>query len=136
MQNIRKLLRQSTKVTLLTLLGLSSLGALDVPTYYEVDIKSMQISIEGSKEVLACLKSECPLQEQYALDDTIQQNLRDLFESVDSTPSKHAGFYMKHQEEVRAYYENNSTLQEKYLQLKYELETINNHIKTLREAQK
>jgi len=136
MQNIRKLLRQSTKVTLLTLLGLSSLSALDVPTYYEVDIKSMQISIEGSESVLAHLKSGADIQEQYALDDQLQERLTKLFESVGSTPSKHAGYYMKHQKEVQAYYENNSTLQEKYVQLKYELETINKQIKTLREAQR
>jgi len=114
----------------------SSLFAIDVSTYYDVDIKSMQISIDGSKKVLTLLKSGAPLQEQYAVDNELQANLRKLFDSVDSTPSKHAGFYMKHQKEVRDFYENDTTLQEQYAQLKAQLEAINKQIKTTREAQK
>ena len=49
---------------------------------------------------------------------------------------KHTGFYMRHQQEVQEYYENNVTLQEKYQELKKELETVNSKIKTQREEQK
>jgi hypothetical protein len=136
MQRLKKQFKRTDAMLLVGLWGTGVLVAMDVPTYYDVDIRSMEISIEGSKEVLACLKSGCPLQEQYALDDTIQQNLRDLFASVGSTPSKHAGFYMKHQKEVQEYYDNNTTLQETYAKLKKELEAVNSEIKTLREEQK
>jgi len=131
-----KYIKVTSKTLLLATLFSTSIVAMDVATYYDVDIKSIQISIEGSKKVLACLESGCSLQEQYALDDTIQKNLRDLFASVDSTPSKHAGFYMRHQQEVQEYYENNITLQEKYQELKKELETVNSKIKIQREEQK
>jgi hypothetical protein len=131
-----KYIKVTSKTLLLATLFSTSIVAMDVATYYDVDIKSIQISIEGSKKVLACLQSGCSLQEQYALDDTIQKNLRDLFASVDSTPSKHTGFYMRHQQEVQEYYENNVTLQEKYQELKKELETVNSKIKTQREEQK
>jgi len=43
---------------------------------------------------------------------------------------------MRHQQEVQEYYENNVTLQEKYQELKKELETVNSKIKTQREEQK
>lgn len=130
-----KLKKHHIKTILTGMLLGSSLFAMDVATYYEVDIKSMQISIDGSKKVLTLLKSGAPLQEQYAVDDTLQSKLRKLFASVDSTPSKHAGFYMKHQKEVRDFYENDTTLQEQYAQLKAQLEAINKQIKTTREAQ-
>ena len=130
-----KLKKHYIKTILTGMLWGSSLFAMDVATYYDVDIKSMQISIDGSKKVLTLLKSGAPLQEQYAVDDALQSKLKKLFASVDSTPSKHAGFYMKHQKEVRDFYENNTTLQDQYAQLKAQLEAINKQIKTTREAQ-
>jgi molecular chaperone GrpE (heat shock protein) len=41
---------------------------------------------------------------------------------------------MKHQKEVKDFYENNSTLKEQYLQLEEKLENINKTIQTIREA--
>jgi len=131
-----KLKKHYIKTILTGMLWGSSLFAMDVATYYDVDIKSMQISIDGSKKVLTLLKSGAPLQEQYAVDNELQANLRKLFDSVDSTPSKHAGFYMKYPKEVRDFYENNTTLQKQYAELKSQLEAINKQIKTTREAQK
>lgn len=110
--------------------------AMDVATYYDVDIQSIKISIEGSKKVLSLLKSGAPLQEQYAVDDELQAKLQKLFASVDSTPSKLAGFYMQHQKEVQDVYENDTTLQAEYATLKETLENLNKQIETIREAQK
>jgi len=140
MKNIQNYLQNylnGTRKSLLLLVAFSTATmAMDVATYYKVDIQSMKISIDGSKKILALLKKHAPLQEQYIVaDDELQQKLGDLFASVDSTPSKHAGFYMQHQKEVRDFYENNTTLQEEYAQLKQELETTNKQIKTLREEQ-
>jgi len=123
------------KTAAILLAASGSVAAMDVSTYFAVDLKSMEISIEGSKKVLACLQSGCPLQEQYALDDEIQQNLRELFESVKSTPSQHALFYMKHQKEIQARYDANETLRQRYDSLKKELESINSAIKSAREEQ-
>lgn len=133
---MKKYTKQLSKMLLLATALSGTAMAMDVATYYDVDIKSMEISIEGSKKVLHLLKSHALLQEQYAVDDELQKNLRNLFASVDSTPSKHAGFYMKHQKEVQDFYENDTSLQEQYAALKQELETINKQIKTLREEQK
>jgi len=136
MIHIQKHLKSIGKTFLLVSTLSATIFAMDVATYYDIDIKSMQISIEGSKKVLFLLKSGAPLQEQYAVDDELQQNLRNLFASADSTPSKHAGFFMTHQKEVQDFYENDTTLQEQYAQLKEELESVNKQIKSIREEQK
>ena len=136
MKNIQNYLNGTRKSLLLLIAFSTATMAMDVATYYKVDIQSMKISIDGSKKILALLKKHAPLQKQYAVaDDELQQKLGDLFASVDSTPSKHAGFYMQHQKEVQDFYENNTTLQEAYAQLKQELEATNKQIKTLREEQ-
>lgn len=122
------------KTILMGILLSNPLFAMDVATYYEVDIKSMQISVESSQKVLLLLRSGAPLEEQYTIINETQEKLRKLFTSVDSTPSKHAGYYMKHQKEVKDFYENNSTLQEQYLQLEEKLENTNKKIQTIREA--
>jgi len=122
------------KTILMGILLSNPLVAMDVASYYDVDIKSMQISVESSKKVLLLLRNGATLEEQYTIIDETQEKLRKLFASVGSTPSKHAGYYMKHQKEVKDFYENNSTLQELYLQLEEELESINKNIQTIREA--
>lgn len=122
------------KTILMGILLSNPLVAMDVASYYDVDIKSMQISVESSKKVLLLLRSGATLEEQYTIIDETQEKLRKLFASVGSTPSKHAGYYMKHQKEVKDFYDNNSTLQELYLQLEEELESINKNIQTIREA--
>jgi len=122
------------KTILMGILLSNPLVAMDVASYYDVDIKSMQISVESSKKVLLLLRNGATLEEQYTIIDETQEKLRKLFASVGSTPSKHAGYYMKHQKEVKDFYDNNSTLQELYLQLEEELESINKNIQTIREA--
>ena len=136
MKQIQKQLKITGKTLLLVATLSTTMMAMDVATYYSVDIKSIEVSIEGSKKVLSLLKRHVPLQEQYAVDDELQQNLSRLFSSVDSTPSKHAGFYMKHQKEVQDFYDNNMTLQEQYATLKEKLENVNQQIKMIREEQK
>jgi len=122
------------KTILMGILLSNPLFAMDVATYYDVDIKSMRISVESSKKVLLLLRSGATLEEQYTIINETQEKLRKLFSSVGSTPSKHAGYYMKHQKEVKDFYENNSTLQELYLQLEEKLENINKNIQTIRKA--
>jgi len=136
MKQLKQYLKTTGKVFILVATFSTSIMAMDVASYYDIDIKSMQISIEGSKKVLSLLQSGAPLQEQYAVDDELQANLRRLFASVSSTPSKHAGFFMQHQKEVQDFYENDTTLQEQYAQLKETLETINKQIQITREEQK
>lgn len=112
-----------------------SLLALDIPTYYDLEIKSLEFSLEGSKERLACLHANCSTEEQYAIDDKVQLKIQNLYMSQGTTPSKHIGFYTKHEKEVKAYYDNNITLQEKYQLLTNEVESINSQLKSIMEAQ-
>jgi len=129
-----KIKQHYIKTILMGILLSNPLLAMDVATYYDVDIKSMQISVESSKKVLLLLQSGATLEEQYTVINETQEKLKNLFASVDSTPSRHAGYYMKHQKEVKDFYENNSALQDQYLELEEKLENINKTIQTIREA--
>ncbi len=129
-----KIKQHYIKTILMGILLGNPLFAMDVATYYDVDIKSMQISVESSKKVLLLLQSGATLEEQYTVINETQEKLRKLFATVDSTPSRHVGYYMKHQKEVKDFYENNSALQDQYAQLEKKLENINKTIQTIREA--
>jgi len=110
-----------------------SLMGLDIETYYKLDIKAMKMTLDGSKERLACLKKHCPLSEQYAIDDRVQQEILELYKSFNTTPSKHIGFYSQNIKDAKAYYDKNETLQEQYSQLTEEIEEVNSEIKALME---
>ncbi len=112
----------------------SSLFALDIPTYYALDLQAMRLSLEGSKERLACLQANCPKEDQYAIDDRVQGKIFRLYASNGTTPSKHAGYYAQHQKEIQAYFDRNASLQEEYATLEQEIEKIGKSLKTLMEA--
>lgn len=121
---------------LVSIASLSLLVGLDIPTYYQLDIKAMEMTLEGSKERLSCLKNDCPLIKQYAIDDRVQQGINDLYLSFETTPSKHIGYYTQNSVDARAYYDNNETLQEIYRTLQDKIEDVNSQIKTIMEEGK
>jgi len=121
------------KIGLLLTLSILYLVGLDIKTYYELDIKAMELTLEGSKERLKCLKANCPLTEQYAIDDKVQKSISELYMEAGTTPSKHIGYYMQHSVEAKAYYDNNETLQERYKTLQEDIEDINSQLKTIME---
>jgi len=123
------------KTLLFSSISAVSLLALDIPTYYNLEIKSLELSLEGSKERLACLQANCSKEDQYVIDDKVQTKIQNLYMSQGTTPSKHIGFYIKHEKEVKAYYDNNTTLQEKYQILINEVESVNTQLKSIMEAQ-
>jgi hypothetical protein len=135
MKTMKRSFRMVAKGIILLILGTQVSSALDVPTYYNLDIQAMQMTLEGSKERLACLQRSCPLSEQYRIDDAVQQKIVELFASEGTTPSKHMGFYMQHSKEVKAYLENSSELQETYQSLQDSIESVNAELKTIMEAQ-
>jgi hypothetical protein len=121
---------------LVSIASLSLLMGLDIPTYYQLDIKAMEMTLEGSKERLSCLRNDCSLSEQYAIDDRVQQSINDLYLSFETTPSKHIGYYTQNSVDARAYYDNNETLQEIYRTLQDKIEDVNSQIKTIMEEGK
>ncbi len=129
-----QIFRQITKVALLVLLSGSTVMALNVPEYYDLDIKAMEMTLEGSKERLSCMQNACPLEEQYAIDDRVQKQIETLYANAGTTPSKHIGFYTRNVKEAKAYYDNNPTLQERYQTLIDEIEAINSQLKVIMEA--
>jgi len=109
--------------------------AIDIPTYYRLDIESMKITLKGAKERLECLRKNCSLQEQYAIDEKIQNKISEIFSNANTTPSKHIGFYMQHRKDILAYKENNLTLQQLYRNIQNSIENINEQIKTFLEGE-
>lgn len=112
------------------------LYALDVPSYYALDIKTMEVSLKGAKAHLKCLQNSCPKEEENALYMKVQNEISSLYEKEGITASKHIGFYTKHSKEAKTYYENNTTLQEKYTTLMRETEAIVVEIDALKKAKK
>jgi len=123
-----------TKVLFVSTISMVSLLALDVPTYYNLDLQAMQLTLDGSKERLACLQSNCSKEAQYAIDDKVQKKIFNLYASEGTTPSKHIGFYTQHQKEAQDYFDNNISLQSQYSTIEAEIETVNDALKTLMEA--
>ena len=121
---------------LISIAFVSLLMGLDIPTYYKLGIKAMEITLDGSKERLSCLKNNCSLSEQYAIDDRVQQSINDLYLNFGTTPSKHIGYYTQNSVDARAYYDNNETLQEIYRTLQDKIEDVNSQIKTIMEEGK
>ena len=133
MQNIKIQFEKIIKVALLSLIGTSSLMALDISTYYDLDIKAMQMTLEGSKERLSCMKNACPQNELYAIDDRVQEKISLLYAKAGTTPSKHIGFYTRNVKEAKAYYANNEILQNKYASLTDAIEAVNSQLKVMME---
>ena len=126
-------MKQLIRIGLLTAVAFLSLMGLDIPTYYELDIKAMEMTLEGSKERLTCLKNNCSLNEQYAIDDRVQESINQLYMNYGTTPSKHIGFYTQNSTKARKFYENNETLKEIYFTLQDKIENINSQLKTIME---
>ena len=126
---MKKILRVGLGISICSI----GLMGLDIPTYYKLDIKAMEMTLEGSKERLFCLQNRCPIEEQYAIDDRVQERIQTLYQSSDTTASKHIGFYTKNSVEAEKYYDNNESLQEMYSQLEEEIEEVNSELKILRE---
>jgi len=100
---ITKIFKQGISITLLVLLESSTLMALDIPEYYTLDIQAMELTLEGSKERLSCMKNACPQNELYAIDDRVQEKISLLYAKAGTTPSKHIGFYTRNAKEAKAY---------------------------------
>ena len=122
-----------TKISML-LAVVSSTMALDIPSYYNLDIKVIEISIEGGKERLACLKRGCPIEEQYKIYEKMQEKINTVYANEGTTASKQIGFYSRNSIEARKYYDDNQTLQEKYPSLREERENISQNILMIRGA--
>ena len=122
------------KVLFVSTISMVSLFALDIPTYYALDLQAMKLSLEGSKERLACLEENCPKEDQFAIDDKVQSRIFRLYASKGTTPSKHAGYYAQHQKEIQAYFDRNASLQEEYAALEQEIEEVSKSIKALMEG--
>jgi len=132
-------IKKGTEMKRVSIIGLGliiscvSLMGLDIKTYYKLDIKAMEMTLEGSKERLACLKRKCSLNEQYSIDDKVQKEIQEFYQSFNTTGSKLIGFYTQNSEGARAYYDKNETLQEKYTQLTENIEEVNSELKIFME---
>lgn len=122
------------KTLLFSSISTVSLLALDIPTYYNLDLQAMQLSLDGSKERLACLQANCSKEAQYAIDDKVQKKIFNLYASEGTTPSKHIGFYTQHQKETQDYFDKNISLQAQYSAIEDEIETVNDALKARMEA--
>ena len=130
--NKNKLLKTILWIVLIT----EQVFALSIPDYYKIDIEVMKISLDASNKRLVCLKRGCPLKEQYAIYDKMQESINAVYHHANTTASKLVGFYTKHVIDMKKFYEENSMLQEKYKTLFQDIKKTNRQIDQYTKAQK
>lgn len=123
-----------TKKLILILSIATSTFALDIKTYFDLDIKALEISLRDSQRKLQCIKDNCSLDEKYSINTQTQNDIEDLFSEKNTTTSKHAGFYMQNKKYIDKYYSENLQLKNRYQSLINQIESINSKIKSLMES--
>ena len=121
-----------TKFLTFTLI-IQNLIAMDIETFYQLDINATKITIKGAKKTLSKLKENASNKDIFSIYDDTQNKIQELYKKENTTPSKALGYYMEHKVEADNYYKKNKELQEKYKRLKSELESITTQIDTLKE---
>ncbi len=121
-----------TKFLTFTLI-IQNLIAMDIETFYKLDINATKITIKGAKKTLSKLKENASNKDIFSIYDDTQNKIQELYKKENTTPSKALGYYMEHKVEADNYYKKNKELQEKYKRLKSELESITTQIDTLKE---
>lgn len=123
-----------TKKLILILSIATSTFALDIKTYFDLDIKALEISLRDSQRKLQCIKDNCSLDEKYSINTQTQNDIEDLFSEKNTTTSKHTGFYMQNKKYIDKYYSENLQLKNRYQSLINQIESINSKIKSLMES--
>jgi len=110
-----------------------NLIAMDIKTFYKLDIEATKITIIGAKKTLSKLKENASNKDIFSTLDETQKQIQELYKKENTTPSKALGYYMEHKVEADNYYKKNKELQEEYKRLKSKLESITTQIDTLKE---
>lgn len=103
--------------------------------YYELEIQARELTLEGLKKRLACIRSNCELPAQYAIDEEYQQKIMTLHEKAGTTPSRLAAWYTNHAAETENYRLVNPQLQMQLDTLSGSFEEHSDEIKKLMEIQ-
>jgi hypothetical protein len=119
---------------LLTTSG-TALAGMDPQTYFEIEIRARQLTLESMEQRLACMKNGCPLPEQYAIDEECWQRILGMHSEYSITPSRLSGWYSNHMNETEGYLLSHPRLKLQLDDLDTSFETFSDAITTIREAQ-
>ena len=109
---------------------------LSPASYYEIEIRELQLTISGMEERLACMRDQnCTADEALAIDETNQMQIIKLYREYNTTPSKRAAYYTHNSQEVDDYYNKNLKIQSTFNKLTDTYELLSDEINTLLEVQ-
>jgi len=104
-------------------------------SYYEIEIKARELTLESMEKRLACMNDNCPLADQFAIDEEYIQKIDLMHEGYSTTPSQLAAWYTQHAKEAESYFLTSPRLQIRLDELNISFDTLSDSIKTLLEAQ-
>lgn len=109
---------------------------LSPASYYEIEIRELQLTISGMEERLVCMRDQnCTADEALAIDETNQMQIIKLYLEYNTTPSKRAAYYTHNSQEVDDYYNKNLKIQTTFNKLTDTYELLSDEINTLLEVQ-
>ncbi|QCI28955.1 hypothetical protein [Caminibacter pacificus] len=100
--------------------------------FFELQIKSLEISLQGSKDYLKCLERKCTSKELDLLNKKYYLKQQKLYKSYNISESEAALYYTKHKRECDEYYRNNPDIVEMIDDLQNEIENVHNQIDSYR----
>ena len=116
------------------LLCTAPLAAMDKETYLMLEVKSMELTLEGMIKQKNCLEGGgCGTSELIRISEDTQEKIHSLYLEADTTPSEAALFYTRHSKEIDPLYREGE-IARKLESIKTRLSQEDEEIKTLLES--
>ncbi|MDH3393797.1 MAG: hypothetical protein OEL66_07295 [Desulfobulbaceae bacterium] len=103
-------------------------------TYYEIEIKARELTLEGMEKRLECMLAGCSVSEQLAIDERYQEKIMAMHEEYSTTSSQLAAWYTHHALETENYFLTSPQLQMRLDELETSFETLSDKINILLEV--
>ena len=122
---------------LLLLIAPSIVHCVDMAphTYFEIEIRARQLTLDGMEARLLCMQNDCPESELHTLDQDNFNKVLAMHEEYGTTPSRLSGWYSNHMQETEGYLLNNPQIMIRLDELETSFEALSDAIKTLAEVQ-
>jgi len=100
--------------------------------FFELQIKSLEISLQESKDYLKCIERKCTSKELDLINKKYYLKQQKLYKSYNISESKAALYYTRHKKECNEFYLNNPDIVEMIDNLQNEIENVHNQIDSYR----
>jgi len=116
------------KKLILMMAGMAMLFGMDPKTYYELSIKSLELTLLESKEQLNCAEKLCSVKERYLINQKYTAKTAELYKRYNTTPVKISSYYTRNKKKLEEYLKTHPEIKEKIQRLEEEIGVINDAI--------